>query len=168
MLMNNPQVEKNTFINMPMEKAELPKYDEIKDRLPSPVWEGHDDAIACYYKAWQIAFRNLRQPVEGTGFVSNFIDTAFNDFLFMWDSSFIVMFGKYASHIFNFQRTLDNMYSHQHRDGFICREICEKENGEMWNHDSPDGTGPNVLPWSEWEYYKQTGSSLCLPPLASA
>ena len=157
MLMNNPQVEKNTFINMPMEKAELPKYDEIKDRLPSPVWEGHDDAIACYYKAWQIAFRNLRQPVEGTGFVSNFIDTAFNDFLFMWDSSFIVMFGKYASHIFNFQRTLDNMYSHQHRDGFICREICEKENGEMWNHDSPDGTGPNVLPWSEWEYYKQTG-----------
>ena len=49
MLMNNPQVEKNTFINMPMDRAELPKYDDIKDRLPSPVGEGHDDAIACYY-----------------------------------------------------------------------------------------------------------------------
>ena len=156
-LRHNTQVYKNVFIDMPVEDAELPIYEDIKHKLPVPVWEGHDDAVSCYYKAWQLAFGNLRRPVPGTGFVSNFIDTAFNGFLFMWDSSFIVMFGKYASHIFNFQRTLDNMYSHQHSDGFICREICEKENGEMWDHFNPSGTGPNVMPWSEWEYYLQTG-----------
>lgn len=153
----NEQVYKNVFIDTPMEDAELPKYENIKDDLPIPVWDGHEDAVSCYYKAWELAFGNLRRPVPGTGFVSNFIDTAFNGFLFMWDSSFIVMFGKYASHIFNFQRTLDNMYSHQHSDGFICREICESENGELWDHYHPSGTGPNIMPWSEWEYFLQTG-----------
>lgn len=153
----NPYAEKNTFLTQPVQTDPLPVYDEIKDQLPRPCWSGHDDAIACYYKAWEIAFRNLRPANEKTGFVSNFIDTAFNGFLFMWDSSFIVMFGKYASHIFNFQRTLDNMYSHQHLDGFICREICEKEVGEQWSRDDPSSTGPNVLPWAEWEYYLITG-----------
>ncbi len=149
--------EKNTFLTQSVQTDPLPVYDEVKDQLPRPLWAGHDDAVACYYKAWEIAFRNLRPANGKTGFVSNFIDTAFNGFLFMWDSSFIVMFGKYASHIFNFQRTLDNMYSHQHCDGFICREICEKDEGEMWSRDDPSSTGPNILPWAEWEYYLITG-----------
>ena len=152
----NHQAEKNTFINQPVQTDPLPVYEDIKDRLPRPVWDGHEDAVSCYYKAWQLAFGNLRQANADAGFVSNFIDTAFNGFLFMWDSSFIVMFGKYASHIFNFQRTLDNMYSHQHRDGFICREICETESGDQWSRDDPSSTGPNIMPWSEWEYYLLT------------
>lgn len=148
---------KNTFINASAEKTPLPKYSVIKNQLPIPYWEGHDSTIECYYKAWEIAFSNLRRPIEKNGFVSNYIDTAFNGCLFMWDSSFITMFGKYGNHIFNFQKTLDNMYSHQHLDGFICREIFERRNGEMWHRDDPSSTGPNVMPWSEWEYYKTTG-----------
>lgn len=153
----NQYVEKNPFLHMPPEEKPLPVYGEIKDKLPKPIWEGHADAIACYYKTWEIAFRNLRTPNGEAGFVSNFIDTAFNGYLFMWDSSFIVMFGRYASHIFNFQKTLDNFYSHQHRDGFICREICETQNGEQFHRDDPASTGPNIMPWSEWEYYQITG-----------
>lgn len=135
----------------------MPIFDDIKDLLPKPIWDGHDDAIACYEKAWQIAFKYLRKPNVNAGFVSNFIDTAFNGYLFMWDSSFIVMFGRYGSHIFNFQKTLDNMYSHQHKDGFICREICESKPGEQFQRDNPASTGPNIMPWCEWEYYKLTG-----------
>lgn len=153
----NPQVEKNTFIGMPAEDAPLPRYEEVADRLPRPVWDGHADLVACYDKTWQLAFGNLRKPDAAAGFVSNFIDTAFNGYLFMWDSSFIVMFGKYASRLFNFQKTLDNMYSHQHRDGFICREICETASGEQFTRDDPGSTGPNVLPWAEWEYFCSTG-----------
>ncbi|MCQ2430578.1 MAG: glycoside hydrolase [Clostridia bacterium] len=153
----NPQVSRNTFIGAPVEDAPLPIYDDAKDSLPLPVWDGHDDLLACYDKTWQIAFRNLRKPNAEAGFVSNFIDTAFNGYLFMWDSSFIVMFGKYASRIFNFQKTLDNMYSHQHHDGFICREICESASGEQFTRDDPASTGPNVLPWAEWEYFCSTG-----------
>ena len=154
---HNPYVAKNPFLTMPVEDKPLPTYDESKDRLPKPVWPGHEDAIACYNKVWEIAFRNLRKPNAAAGFVSNFIDTAFNGYLFMWDSSFIVMFGRYGSHVFNFQQTLDNMYSHQHKDGFICREICEDQAGEMWHRDDPSSTGPNIMPWCEWEYFQLTG-----------
>ncbi len=153
----NEYAGKNPFLHMTPENNPLPDYEKIKCKLPQPLWEGHTDAVACYYKAWEIAFRNLRTPNAEAGFVSNFIDTAFNGYLFMWDSSFIVMFGRYASHIFNFQKTLDNFYSHQHRDGFICREICEAQNGEQFHRDDPASTGPNIMPWSEWEYYQITG-----------
>ena len=155
--MKNPHVDKNVFIGKTPDTEALPVYDEIKERLPAPVWEGHDDAIDCYYKVWEIGFGNLRLPKAEAGFVSSFIDTAFNGYLFMWDSAFIMMFGKYASRVFDFQKTLDNFYSHQHLDGFICREICEDEAGEQWTRDDPCSTGPNVLPWAEWEYYASTG-----------
>ncbi len=154
---DSPYVRRNVYLQMEAEDAPLPTYDAVKDRLPRPVWDGHADALACYDYAWQIAFRNLRKADKKAGFVSNYIDTAFNGFLFMWDSSFIVMFGKYADKIFSFQKTLDNLYSHQHKDGFICREICEYEVGEHFSRHDPSSTGPNVMAWSEWEYFCQTG-----------
>ncbi len=153
----NEYVAKNPYLQMEAEDAPLPTYAEAKDKLPRPVWQGHDAALACYDKVWEIAFRNLRKPNAAAGFVSNFIDTAFNGYLFMWDSSFIVMFGRYGSQVFNFQKTLDNMYSHQHKDGFICREICESEPGEQFQRDDPASTGPNIMPWCEWEYFQLTG-----------
>lgn len=154
---DDPHVAKNVYLTMPAEEAPLPRYEEIAGELPIPVWEGRPDVLACYEKTWRLAWKNLRRANPEAGFVSNFIDTAFNGYLFMWDSSFIVMFGKYASRFFDFQRTLDNFYSHQHRDGFICREICEAERGEMWTRDDPSSTGPNILPWAEWTYYLSTG-----------
>lgn len=146
-------VRNNVFLRETIQTDELPVYDKIHSSLPSPIWEGHEDAVSCYYKAWEIAFGNIKKAVPGSGFVSHFIDTAFNDCLFMWDSSFILMFGKYARHIFDFQRTLDNFYSHQHENGYICREISENKGMEMWCPDDLSSTGPNVMPWAEWEYW---------------
>lgn len=148
----SPYVKENTFKTRHIEI--LPEYEKIKDRLPEPVWNEHESEIKCYYKTWQLAFGNIANPNEESGFVSPFIDTAFNGNLFMWDSSFILMFCKYAAHIFNFQQTLDNMYSHQHKDGFISREICELDGKEMFSRFDPSATGPNIMPWCEWEYYK--------------
>ncbi len=153
----SPIVEKNIFLNVPAEEAKLPKYEDISHLLPSPVWPGHDDVIACYDFAWRTAFGNLKQANGNSHFVSNYIDTAFNGCLFMWDSSFITMFGKYGVRAFNFQKTLDNFYSHQHKDGFICRELCEDAPGEHFSRHDPSSTGPNILGWSEWEHYCQSG-----------
>lgn len=152
----NAYVSENVFLHQIAEKNVLPVYEDIKLQLPQPIWSGHEDVIACYYRAWEIAFGNLRPANNEARIVSNFIDTAFNGQLFMWDSSFIVMFGKYAMHIFNFQKTLDNFYSHQHQDGFICRQLCETEEGARFSRDDPCSTGPNILPWAEWEYYCTT------------
>ncbi len=154
---DDPYVARNVFIGKKLDTESLPTYKKSKSLLPEPVWEGHDDAIACYNKAWEIAFSNLKKPNPKSGLVSSFIDTAFNGFTFMWDSAFMTMFGKYASHIFDFQKTLDNFYAKQHRDGFICREICEEKDGEHFNRHDPSSTGPNILAWCEWEYYELTG-----------
>ena len=156
---SSPLVKKNKFLDMLAENTPIPKYEEISHLLPSPIWQGHDDAISCYNFAWRTAFGNIKKANADSKFVSNYIDTAFNGYLFMWDSSFIVMFGKYGARAFNFQKTLDNFYSHQHKDGFISRELCEFEPGERFARHDLSSTGPNILGWSEWEYYCQTGDA---------
>lgn len=154
---HDPHVKNNSFLNQKAETTPMPIYDEICRLLPVPVWEGNSAISDCYGKTWQLAWRNLRQANPEAGFVSNYIDTAFSDYLFLCDSCFIVMFGKYASRIFDFQKTLDNFYSHQHHDGFICREIAELQPGEQWSRDDPASTGPNILPWAEWVSFQSTG-----------
>lgn len=152
----NPHYDKNPFLTRKPETGTLPTYEDSKFLLPKPYWEGHEDTIACHDKAWQIAFSNLRMPVPESGFVSAFIDTAFNGMLFMWDSCFILMFGRYGSRAFNFQKTLDNMYARQHKDGYICRQLREDIAGERFTRFDPCSTGPQILAWCEWEYYKTT------------
>ncbi|MBQ3128593.1 MAG: glycoside hydrolase [Clostridia bacterium] len=147
----------NSYIGAEIDKTPLPEFSEIKNKFPKPIWDGHDDYLDCYYKAWQIAFSNIRQPKEGTGFVSNYIDAAFNGCIFMWDSAFMLMFGKYAKRIFNFQGTLDNFYSHQHVDGFICRQIEEESGNDVFARHDPSSTGPEVLAWCEWDYFLNFG-----------
>ncbi len=150
-------VAENEFIDQTPSLCELPDYESIKEKLPKPIWQNHEDYIDCYFKAWRLAFGNLCKGDAATGFVSDYIDTAFNGCIFMWDSSFILMFGKYAHCIFNFQQTLDNFYSHQHRDGFICREIEEATGKDHFARHDPSSTGPELLPWCEWEYYLNFG-----------
>jgi glycogen debranching enzyme len=77
--------------------------------------------------------------------------------MFMWDSAFIVLFARYGSRAFDFQRTLDNLYAKQHADGFICREIFEGDGSDRFERHNPSATGPNVLAWAEWEYYLNFG-----------
>ena len=162
-------VEENEFRKMQPEQVALPRFDEVKQTLPQPIWDGHDNCLSCYWRVWELAFGNLRTPQKGSGFVSNFIDTAFNGCIFMWDSSFMLMFGKYADRIFKFQHTLDNFYAHQHRDGFICREIDEVTGGGRFARMDPSSTGPNTMIWCEWEYYLNFGDkdrlAKVFPPL---
>jgi len=137
----------------------IPSFSDSKALLPSPFWEGHPEAIECYWFAWKIAFGNIRPArLEASGFLSNFIDTAFNNCLFMWDSAFILLFARYGARAFDFQRTLDNFYAKQHPDGFICREIHQSNGQDQFHRHDPVSTGPNVLPWEEWEYFLNFGN----------
>jgi glycogen debranching enzyme len=151
----NPLVEENVFLTLQKEQAGLPDFQSAKARLPTPFWPNRQPFLDCYWKAWELAFGNLRQPPPESPLVANFIDTAFNDCTFMWDSSFMALFGRYGARAFNFQRTLDNFYSRQHPDGFICREIAVRDGEERFERFDPSSTGPNVMPWAEWEYYRQ-------------
>lgn len=148
---------KNEFAKMSADISPLPRFSEIKSELPEPVWDNHDDEINAYYKAWQIAFSNLGKPTKKNGFVSPYIDAAFNGYIFMWDSCFMLMFGKYADRVHSFQKTLDNFYCKQEPDGFIGREISEKTGISHFYRFDPSSTGPEIMTWCEWQYYKNYG-----------
>jgi len=153
----NALVSENIFRQRAPETADLPLFADIRKDLPQPYWENHGTAIDCYWKVWELAFSNLRKPSKENGFVSNYIDTAYNDNIFMWDSAFICMFARYGTRVFNFQKTFDNFYAKQHPDGFICREIRESDGSDCFHRYDPVSTGPNLIPWTEWEYFRNFG-----------
>lgn len=149
-----------------------PTFAEARALLPQPFWKNHDNAIACYWKVWELAFdRKMRKATPENRFVSDFNATAFSDATFMWDSAFITLFGLYGRRAWHFQGTLDNFYGKQHPDGYICREIRESDGEDKFQRHDPSGTGPNVLGWAEWEYFLKTGDRTRLarifPPLAA-
>ncbi len=72
-----------------------------------------------------------RRP--GSGFVSPFIDAAFNQNIFLWDTCFMTMFCNYAHPYVPGICSLDNFYAKQHADGEICREI-NRTTGGTSNH----------------------------------
>lgn len=152
----NPLVEENAYRAMPADFSAPPEFDAARGLLPRPFWLDHESVLECYWKSWEIGFSHLLAPTPENGFVSPYLDTAFNGHLFMWDSAFAMQFGAYGRRAFNFLGTLDNLYCKQHPDGYICREIDEEDGKDCFERFDPSSTGPNVLPWAEWSYYQHT------------
>lgn len=152
----NSFVSENEFRHMKPECIRPGSFQEAEKILPAPHWNGHEQEVEMYWHAWKIALGNIRQPAPGSGFVSPYLDIAYNGNLFMWDACFMMMFARYGHHFYPFQRTLDNFYSHQHPDGFICREI-RADGSDCFERYDPTSTGPNILPWAELVYFRQFG-----------
>jgi len=153
----NVFVTENSFRNEKPKISESPGFLKARDILPSPYWSGNKNAIDMYWKTWEIAFRNIKNPNEESGFISSYLDTAYNGNIFMWDSAFITMFARYGSRAYPFQQTLDNFYAKQHPDGFICREIWGDSGEDCFHRYDPTSTGPNIIPWSELENFHHFG-----------
>ncbi len=151
-----PLVAENEYRVMKADTLPVGTFEEARMILPAPIWNGHEKEIEMYWKAWEIAVGNIRHPQAGSGFVSSYLDTAYNGNIFMWDSSFILMFARYGDRFFPFQRTLDNFYAKQHPDGFICREI-KADGADCFERYDPTSTGPNLMPWCEMVYFHQYG-----------
>ncbi len=153
----NPLVAENRFRSAAPDLTPPPAFAQARARLPQPFWPANQAAIDCYWRSWEIGFSHLLAPTPANGFVSPYLDTAFNGHLFMWDSAFAMQFGLYGSRAFHFQGTLDNLYCKQHPDGYICREIDEADGQDCFERHDPSSTGPDVLPWAEWSYYLRSG-----------
>ena len=109
----------------------LPVFENTKDKLPAPIYDEHPNYVSCYWKAWELAFKNFHEPSPQSGFVSQYIDAAFNQNIFLWDSCFLTMFCNYAHPYVPGIGTLDNFYAKQYEDGEICREI-DRKTGKGW------------------------------------
>jgi len=101
----------------------LPRFETTRHLLPSPVYDENPVWVETYWKAWELAFRNFHEPAPGSGFVSPFIDAAFNKNIFLWDTAFMTMFCNVAHGLTPGIASLDNFYVKQHETGEICREI---------------------------------------------
>lgn len=104
-------------------QAPLPTLEATRPLLPAPVFDEDSLLVKLYWKAWEIAFRNFHEPSPSSGFVSQFIDAAFNDNIFLWDTAFMTMFCNVAYPLVPGIASLDNFYIKQHPTGEICREI---------------------------------------------
>lgn len=153
---------KNVFVAENEFRTEKPKtiqpktFEQARKILPEPFWDGHADEIKMYWHAWKIAVGNIKQPQEGSGFVSPYLDVAYNGNIFMWDTSFMMLFARYGQRFFPFLKSFDNFYAKQQQDGFICREI-RADGSDCFERYDPTSTGPDLLPWVELEYYRQFG-----------
>lgn len=120
---NETEVMGRYFAKKEYSPVPLPKFTAMRDQLPSPIYDANPLWVQTYWKAWELAFKNFYQPPPGSGFVSNFIDPAFNKNIFLWDSCFMTMFCNYAYPLVPGISTLDNFCAKQHEDGEICREV---------------------------------------------
>lgn len=119
------------FAKKTYEDEPLPDFSEVRGRLPEPICPGRPEYVASYWRAWELAYRNTYAPNPRSGFVSNFVDAAFNSNIFLWDTVFITMFCNVAHPYIPGIRSLDNFYRKQFDNGEIPREIV-RDTGEPY------------------------------------
>lgn len=139
--------------------APLPTLDAVRDRLPVPVLEGEDGRrfVPLYWKAWELAFTHLERPTPGSGLVADYLDAAFSDNIFLWDTAFMMRFARYGHRAFPFEGSLDNFYALQTADGFICREFRKRDGAPVMYPTRRDAINPPLLARAEWEYVLLSG-----------
>lgn len=101
-------------------------YKEVCADLPRPLAAGRPDWEEIYDYAVKVLFTNIHRPEDGSGFVSNFVDAAFNDDIFMWDTVFMTFFCNLLHPFVPGICSLDNFYCKQMDDGEIPREMVRK------------------------------------------
>ena len=135
--------------------AEHPEWEELYDA----AWESHKSNIR---KA-----RAVLNPEE-----PYYVDEAFSDMIFVWDTLLMMMFDKYGIHQFPTLQAMDNFYywqvdnPGQPDDGFIAREISEitGENASYnGGYDDPLSVNPPLFAWAEWQQYQVHGINRALP-----
>jgi hypothetical protein len=105
-----------------------------------------------YSKALEITKSKIRGGESEPFFKKPFVDAAFSDNIFLWDTSFIVCFAKYHLDELPVHQALDNFYDRMEEDGYICREY--RKNGlPLWPKSHPVSINPPLLAWAELEIY---------------
>ena len=140
-----------------IDMADLPKVHFVEH----PEWE------ELYNAAWDSHKSNIRKART----VLNpedvyYVDEAFSDMIFAWDTLLMMMFDKYGMHQFPTLQAMDNFYycqtdnPGQPDDGFIAREISEitAENASYnGGYDHPKSVNPPLWAWAEWQQYQIHG-----------
>ena len=139
--------------------APPPKLEDIKDRLPQPVFNGHPEILETYWYCWKTflgvwnyaplhpdhqAIANINGCPTWAGWGSSQV----------WDSFSMMHYARYGHQAYPFITQFDNAYARQHENGFICQE-SDNDNFEVYAC-HPVLT-PFLIGWAEWDYYQVSG-----------
>ena len=105
-----------------------------------------------YAKALEITKSKVRGGESEPFFKKPFVDAAFSDNIFLWDTCFIVCFAKYHLDELPVYQALDNFYYSMETDGYICREY-RQDGRPLWSKDHPVSINPPLLAFAETELY---------------
>jgi hypothetical protein len=138
--------------------SSLLPFAEARPRLPQPYLPQFPEWIELYWRSWEMVWSHLTQPALKSKLPHAYIATPHHSHLFMWDMAFMSQYGLYGRRLFDFMGMLNNFYANQHEDGFICRQLePETGNDGLYPFD-PNSSGPNILAWAEWRYFRHTGN----------
>ena len=126
----------------------------LEELLPQPILPAHTDWVELYWKAWELAVQNIAHGTPQNGFAESYLDDAFSENIFQWDTCFIVQYARYGGHFLPVLPTLDNFYRKQETDGYLCREYRGCNGAALWSKGSADATNPPLFAWAEWKYYQ--------------
>ncbi|WP_340201808.1 MGH1-like glycoside hydrolase domain-containing protein [Ascidiimonas sp. W6] len=105
-----------------------------------------------YHKALEITKSKVRGGESEPFFKKPFVDAAFSDNIFLWDTCFIVCFAKYHLDELPVYQALDNFYDRMEADGYICREY-RIDGHPLWSKEHPVSINPPLLALAETEIY---------------
>lgn len=116
-----------------------------QSEVPMPV---HPDTalVSLYYKTWETAAGRVRRGPEGLPASPYLDENCYEDEIWIWDSSFMVMFSKYAPKAFPGKETLLNCYMPIHDHVKTPLHIHLRDN-------------PPIFAWVEHDNYLFTGDS---------
>jgi len=137
----------------------------LRTGVPEPVLEDDPAGVELYEVAWELAADHVVAGTPQNGFADHYLDEAFSEQIFQWDTCFMTLFGRYGVDAYPSMPSLDNFYGTQFDDGYICRVVNESD-GQAGG-DASDPAEPMINPplfaWVELEYARQTGDLSRLP-----
>lgn len=122
--------------------------------IPTTLETSEELQQKMYAKALEITRSKVRGGEDEPFFKKPFVDAAFSDNIFLWDTCFIVCFAKYHMDELPVYQALNNFYERVEEDGYICREY-RKDGRPLWSKDHPVSINPPLLAWAETELYGQ-------------
>ncbi len=137
-------------------KDETVKTEEkVNKDCPSAFKVTPEVSKQMYDTALEITKTKVRGGDTETFFKKPFIDAAFSQNIFLWDTCFMVCFAKYHLDELPVYQALDNFYEQMEKDGYICREY-RHDGSPLWSKDHPVSINPPLLAFAELEIYSIT------------
>ena len=143
----------------------LPAYD--KSALPRPVLPGRDGWLALWDLAWELLFRNVKDPgIPGwKPYLTCFPGV---DMIWQWDSCVMAFLTNWSNGTVSAFDNLDDLYAlRRESDGFMAMAYDTRTG--LPSYPEFDGRiNPPLMAWAEREYLLATGDASRLPRVLPA